>query len=142
MRALTLRRCRSPRFAGCAGQEKRDAPIVNDLKIRGTRAKSESAIKKRILTTETGWWPFATEHYFDPVEWQTDLARIERFYHARGYYQAKVLNSEVELIPPKHPGQDRQGQPDGRGAGERAGAGGHHRYLGAGGADRGRASKR
>ena len=92
-------------LAACASQEKKDAPIVNDLKIVGANAFSESAIKKRILTTETGWWPFATEHYFDPVEWQSDLARIERYYHARGYYQARVQNMTVQTIPPSKQGQ-------------------------------------
>ncbi len=92
-------------LAACASQEKKDAPIVDDLEIRGTHAFSESAIKKKILTTETGWWPFADEHYFDPVEWQSDLARIERFYHARGYYQARVQNAQVQTIPPKQQGQ-------------------------------------
>src|SRR5215211_3041488 len=79
---------------GCGNQQKKDAPLVDDLQIRGTRAMSESAVKKKILTSETGWWPFATKHYFDPVEWQSDLARIERYYHARGYYQARVQNAQ------------------------------------------------
>jgi translocation and assembly module TamA len=93
-------------FAACASQdEKKDAPIVNDLKIRGTHAFSESAIKKKILTAETGWWPFADDHHFDPVEWQSDLARIERFYHSRGYYQARVENVRVQTVPPKKQGQ-------------------------------------
>jgi translocation and assembly module TamA len=92
-------------LAACASQEKKDAPIVDNLEIRGTRAFSESAIKKKLLTTEPGWWPLSDEHYFDPVEWQSDLARIERFYHSRGYYQARVQNAQVQTIPRKKQGQ-------------------------------------
>lgn len=71
-------------------------PVVEDVKITGTNAISESAIKKKILTTETGWWPFATEHHFDPVEWQTDLERIERLYQSQGFYEAEVVKAEVK----------------------------------------------
>jgi translocation and assembly module TamA len=82
----------------CAGKQTPTGPVVGEVKIAGTSAVSESAIKKKILTTETGWWPFATEHYFDPVEWQTDLRRIERLYESRGYYEAEVVASEIKEV--------------------------------------------
>jgi translocation and assembly module TamA len=82
----------------CASKQTPTGPLVDQVKIAGTSAVSESAIKKKILTTETGWWPFATEHYFDPVEWQTDLRRIERLYESRGYYEAEVVRSEVKEV--------------------------------------------
>jgi translocation and assembly module TamA len=82
--------------AACASQPKKPGPIVKDIEIRGAEAISPSAIKKRIATTETGWWPFATKHHFDPIEWQADLKRIERYYETRGYYGAQVTNAEVK----------------------------------------------
>ena len=84
---------------GCASKQQPTGPVVHDVAIKGTNGVSESQIKKKILTTETGWWPFAAKHYYDPVEWQTDLRRIERMYESRGYYQAQVINAEVKTLP-------------------------------------------
>src|SRR5450432_523793 len=85
---------------GCAAQQKKDQPTVKDLKISGNREVSSREIKNRILTSKTGWWPFATKQLFDPVAWQADLKRIERLYVAKGFYQAEVLNDEVVPKPP------------------------------------------
>ena len=54
-----------------------EGPVVTDIEIVGTDAVSEGAIKKKLATRETGWWPFAKKYRFDPVEWQVDLERIE-----------------------------------------------------------------
>lgn len=76
-----------------------EGPVVKDITIQGTQRLDEDDIKKKILTTETPWWgqiwPFHDVHYFDPNAWQADLRRIERYYQARGYYQAQVLHHEV-----------------------------------------------
>jgi translocation and assembly module TamA len=83
----------------CASQEKKEAPIVKDLKLTGNHQISARQIKKKILTTDTGWWPFATKHRFDPFAWQADLKRIERLYQSRGFYQAEVVKDQVEPLP-------------------------------------------
>src|SRR4030095_9672665 len=83
-------------LGACGAGQRRDAPVVTEIDIEGTRAISENQIEKKMLTTETGWWPFARKHYFDPVEWHSDLARIERLYQSRGYYQAKVADVKVK----------------------------------------------
>ena len=75
---------------GCASQQKKQAPVVRDLRIEGNQAISSRQIKKKILTAKTGWWPFATKQYFDPVSWEADLRRIVRLYETRGYYQARI----------------------------------------------------
>jgi translocation and assembly module TamA len=85
--------------AACASQEKKDVPIVKDLKLRGNHQISSRQIEKKILTTDTGWWPFATKHYFDPFAWQADLRRIERLYISRGFYQAEVVKDQVKPAP-------------------------------------------
>jgi translocation and assembly module TamA len=74
---------------------------VKDLKIEGTDQVSEGSVKAKILTTETPWWeplwPFDNgPSYFDPNAWQADLRRIERYYQARGYYQAEVVSDAVK----------------------------------------------
>jgi translocation and assembly module TamA len=83
----------------CASQEKKEAPIVKDLKLTGNHQLSSREIKKKILTTDTGWWPFATKHRFDPFAWQMDLKRIQRLYEARGFYQSDVVHDLVKPLP-------------------------------------------
>ena len=74
---------------GCASQQKKDTPVVKDVHISGNDEISSGDIEDKILTSETGWWPFARKHHFDPVTWQADLKRIERLYVAKGFYQAQ-----------------------------------------------------
>jgi len=87
-------------LVGCASQEKKDARVVRDVHITGNDELSSRDIKKKILTEETGWWPFATKQYFDPVTWQSDLKRIERLYAAKGFYQAEIVKDQVVPDPP------------------------------------------
>jgi translocation and assembly module TamA len=82
---------------GCASQQKKQAPVVRELRIDGNEAISSRQIRKKILTAKTGWWPFATKQYFDPVSWEADLRRIVRLYQTRGYYQARI--AEEQAIP-------------------------------------------
>jgi translocation and assembly module TamA len=84
----------------CAASQKKDQPTVRDLKISGNHEVSSREIKKRILTSKTGWWPFATKETFDPVAWQADLRRIERLYISKGFYQAEVVKDQVVPKPP------------------------------------------
>ncbi len=88
-------------LAGCAAvRPSPDARKIDDFRIEGTRQLSESAIKDSIVTTESSWisylapWILGPE-WFDPLTWQADLRRIERFYEARGFYQARILEEEV-----------------------------------------------
>lgn len=83
----------------CAARQKRDAPVVDDLRVSGNDALSDRQIKKKILTGETSWIPFAPKKYFDPVAWQADLKRIERLYVSRGFYQAEVVKDRVDPKP-------------------------------------------
>ncbi|EAU64371.1 BamA/OMP85 family outer membrane protein [Stigmatella aurantiaca] len=86
----------------CAAKKPRpDALKVDDLNIKGTKQVSEGSIKSKILTTDTPWWeplwPFDKgPSYYDPNAWEADKRRIERYYQAKGYYQARVLSDEVK----------------------------------------------
>ncbi len=66
---------------------------MRDLQLEGNHEISSRQIEKKILTAQTGWWPFATKQYFDPVSWEADLKRIVRLYEARGYYQARIAKA-------------------------------------------------
>lgn len=86
-------------LAGCKTTEKRDDPVVRKLDVEGSKQVSDKELKKKILTTQTGWIPFVSKpQYFDPDVWRTDLRRIERYYRERGYYQAKVVSEEVTPV--------------------------------------------
>jgi translocation and assembly module TamA len=80
----------------CGARQKPAGPIVRDLTIEGNRALSDRQIKKKILTAETAWWPFATKHAFDPIIWQSDLKRIARLYQSHGYFQAEVTRDAAQ----------------------------------------------
>ena len=80
---------------GCASQQKKDTPVVKDVHISGNEEISSGDIEDKILTRETGWWPFARKHHFDGIAWEADLKRIERLYVAEGFYQGKVVKHEV-----------------------------------------------
>ena len=82
-------------LVGCASEQKKDARVIRDVHISGNDEISSREIKEKIVTSETGWWPFARNQYFDPVTWQSDLKRIERLYVANGFYQAEVLKDDV-----------------------------------------------
>lgn len=85
---------------GCAHRSPGTEPVVEKLDIQGNHALSDGAIQDKILTTKTGWWPFATKYRFDPVIWSTDLQRIRRLYQSRGYYQAEVVRDQATPRPP------------------------------------------
>ena len=78
-----------------------DAKEVKDLRILGSDQVSASDVEGKILTSATGWSPFATTEYFDPVAWQADLRRIVRYYEAEGYYHAQIASETVTPDGPK-----------------------------------------
>ncbi len=83
-------------LSGCAHDDGGGDPVLKDLEIVGASQVSPKDLKKKILTEETSWIPFSGDKHFDENTWRTDLARIERYYQERGYYQAKVVSSEVK----------------------------------------------
>lgn len=83
-----------------------DAKEVDSFDIEGEKQLSERDIKEKIVTTTSPWlptWlPGVEPFWFDPITWQTDLRRIQRFYEANGYYQARVLEDVITEPKPKH----------------------------------------
>ncbi|MGD0838162.1 MAG: POTRA domain-containing protein, partial [Polyangia bacterium] len=85
--------------SGCAHPGEHGQPVVRKLSFTGTRQVSAGSLSAGIATTATGWWwPFATEHYYDPFTWQTDLRRIERIYQSRGFFAARVVSDTVKPV--------------------------------------------
>src|SRR4051812_834738 len=86
-------------LVGCAARQRSDAPVVHSLKVEGNHRLSSKDIKRKILTSETSWLPFASKKYFDPTVWEADQRRVERLYEASGDYHAKVVRAEVIQRP-------------------------------------------
>jgi len=92
-----VERCERPDLSGC---------VVDSVAILNNEAVSDSDVEEKIATVETSHvlgglvehvpilslWDRLTVDYerLDPVVLQRDLARIERYYRARGYYEAHV----------------------------------------------------
>lgn len=89
--------------------------VIQDVEVLGNRAVSTTDLKEKIATTETshlfggvvekipilGLWDQLTVDYerLDPFVLERDLARIERTYRARGYYEARVRAGRTIKLP-------------------------------------------
>ncbi len=82
-------------------------PVVRKLDLEGVKEVKQGELRSKILTGETCWltgwlpvwFPFADRKYYEPNTWRADLRRIERFYEAQGFYDAKVVSEEVRPTP-------------------------------------------
>lgn len=77
---------------------------IASFKIQGTKRFSESTIKDGLVTTEDPGWRAAmpwmpligAEHqYFNSLDWERDLERIQIFYAMHGYFNARVVNKSI-----------------------------------------------
>lgn len=84
-------------LTGCA-HDHATGPVVKSIDIEGNQQVSDKAIKGRIATSASSWIPFTKKKHFDANVWTTDLERIQRYYQARGFYQAQILGSDVEDV--------------------------------------------
>ncbi len=89
--------------------------VIQKVEVLGNRAVTTSEIKEKIATRETsrlfsgavenvpilGLWDRLTVDYerLDPFVLERDLARIERTYRARGYYEAHVRAGRTIKLP-------------------------------------------
>ena len=94
--------------AGCAtAPPTPDAQEVDAFSIEGEQQLKEGDLKEKVVTNESSWLPswvpwLGHLEWFDPIAWQADLRRIQRFYEANGYYQARVVEDVVTETKPKH----------------------------------------
>jgi translocation and assembly module TamA len=88
-------------LGACGRAARPDAPLVQSVEIRGASQVPASELKGRILTAEDSWLPFTRDKTYDAGIWRTDLRRIERYYQARGFYQARVVSDTVTPLDNK-----------------------------------------
>ena len=70
-----------------------DRILCDDLIIRGNRAFSTVRLRRLIETS--GSFLFLRNHY-DDVQFEEDLARLQDFYAARGYFDARIRRGRFE----------------------------------------------
>lgn len=86
---------------GCGGQ-RRDQRWVKDLELEGARTLDEDEVLDGLETRKTGWWPCAEKQWFDTDAVAQDLLRIEAYYAAHGFFEARV---RVRAIVPDPEGR-------------------------------------
>ncbi|HKQ69638.1 MAG TPA: POTRA domain-containing protein, partial [Polyangiaceae bacterium] len=92
---------------GCASIPSRRA-AVDSVKVRGAKQVSASDVEEKLATEPSpkflGLFRGVVYDYelFNRATLQRDLARVERFYQARGYYEARATAGLVKRVDPKH----------------------------------------
>jgi len=89
--------------SGCPARIVPDRLMVRELNLHGVREIDASALRARLATRETSrfplqrprwlrWWRWwwVEPEYFDEASLARDRLRIQRFYQARGFYDAQV----------------------------------------------------
>lgn len=95
-------------ITGCPARIVPGRTIVSELNLRGVENVDSDALRSRIATRETTRWPanrprllrwwrwwWVDPEYLDPAALTRDQARAQRFYQARGYYDAHVTSPRV-----------------------------------------------
>ncbi len=55
-------------------------------------------LRDRLATQQESWFSLSPRHHLDPIELELDRKRIEAYYHAHGYFRARVKNLEVTHV--------------------------------------------
>jgi outer membrane protein assembly complex protein YaeT len=70
---------------------------VADLTFEGVKAVQPSQLKNALATAESDWLPWGTKRYFNRAQFDADLKRVIAFYADRGYPDARVVSTDVDL---------------------------------------------
>ncbi len=86
--------------SGCATDKAQETgPVVRSFEIEGNERVKDGPIKDGLYTQESPWYaflPFVSKPRLDENAWRGDLQRIEAYYRARGFHEARVEDSSVE----------------------------------------------
>ena len=81
---------------GCAHEPSLGRKWVHDVTLQGNKSFPSGAILDRLATRRTSHWPFANKRWFDEEALDVDLDRVQAFYAAHGYFDARVVAHGVE----------------------------------------------
>jgi outer membrane protein assembly factor BamA len=79
----------------CASAPPEGRPLVHRVTLHGVHAVRPSDLRNRLSVEATSWVPFSPKKYLEPFAVDLDKERIVAFYHARGYFSAKVTSAEI-----------------------------------------------
>lgn len=98
-------------LAGCPAHIDARRAIVERVQFHGVQQVDEAALRERLAVRETsyfpsnrpGWlrwwrWWWQDPEYFDEASLTRDRLRVERFYQARGFYDARVAVPRQTLL--------------------------------------------
>lgn len=98
----------------CLGTRRRGVFGI-DIGVRGEPACNEPPFDGDHILLDLWSWPFTEWPLFDENVFERDVERIERWYRAHGYYDARVTGTEID--PPTARTIDRRGEGCGDGDG-------------------------
>jgi outer membrane protein assembly factor BamA len=93
-RAALLALCLAVAGAGCRQD---DEIRIASLDFEGVDQISEGDLKSALQTQEGSWLPWGRQRYFDQRAFEADLQRIRAFYRDRGFPDARVTGTDIEL---------------------------------------------
>ncbi|MFK7988766.1 MAG: POTRA domain-containing protein [Sandaracinaceae bacterium] len=82
-------------ITACLGTRERSRSSI-DIGIRGTPECQEPPFDGDHLMVDLWHWPWSEWPLFDESVMERDVERIERWYRARGFYDARVVSTEVD----------------------------------------------
>ncbi|MEO8178758.1 MAG: BamA/TamA family outer membrane protein [Deltaproteobacteria bacterium] len=94
-------------IGGCTSVPQGRAAVAS-MEVRGTKQVSESDIEDKLATRESPrFLGFISEFIYEPEIFnryvlERDLERVERYYHARGFYVAVVRAGVVRYLDDSH----------------------------------------
>lgn len=102
-------------LAACLGTRRR-ARVSIDFGLRGTPVCGQPPFDADHLAVDLWDWWWEPWPLFDESVFERDVERVERWYRARGFYDARVVATEID--PPLAARTDREGEGCGSGSGE------------------------
>ena len=81
--------------SACAHRPQTSGPWVRKIVLHGVRHVDERDLRRHMVTEETANFPWARHRAFDPFAVTLDEARIESYYRAHGFFDAKVVSTDV-----------------------------------------------
>ncbi|HEX6838129.1 MAG TPA: POTRA domain-containing protein, partial [Polyangia bacterium] len=86
----------------CAHAKPSDRPWVRRLVLHGVHHVDERDLKRHLVTEETARVVWADKKPFDPFALKLDVATIEAYYRAHGFYDARVTATDVNPADKPH----------------------------------------
>lgn len=81
-----------------AGACKEESGVkVSSFTFSGAKAVTPAQLKSVLATSASSRIPWGTKHYFSRDQFEADLKRIVAFYKDRGYPDARITSTDVQL---------------------------------------------